>query len=181
MGEKIIVGPINKGLNTSRTAFVIDNDSFPVLQNAYQWRGSVKRKRGTSFLGRLTRFFNSALSSYNPTGATLTLNISGVGNLLTSFGLQANGNIVPGNVNLTIGGTSYTDPGLDGTLSPNGIINYATGVITVILKAGQAVTGTFLYYPDRPVLGIEDFTPVPTQFPLTIAFDDVYSYNISTA
>ena len=59
MGEKIIVGPINRGLRTDRTPFVIDNDSFPTLINAYQWRGRVKRKRGTDFLVRLTRYFNS--------------------------------------------------------------------------------------------------------------------------
>ena len=46
MGEKLVVGPINKGLKTDRTAFVIDNDSFPTLVNAYQWRGRIKRKRG---------------------------------------------------------------------------------------------------------------------------------------
>ena len=58
MGDKIVIGPINKGLKNDRTAFVIDNDSFPALINAYQWRGRVKRKRGTALLNRLTRFFN---------------------------------------------------------------------------------------------------------------------------
>ena len=38
MAQKSVVGPINKGLITHREPFVIDNDSFPVLQNAYQWR-----------------------------------------------------------------------------------------------------------------------------------------------
>ena len=59
MGEKIVIGPIDKGLKTDRTAFNIDDDSFPTLVNAYQWRGRVKRKRGTSFLGRLERYFDS--------------------------------------------------------------------------------------------------------------------------
>src|SRR5258708_22323885 len=55
MGEKIIVGPINKGLRNDRTAFIIDNNSFPTLINAYQWRGRAKRKRGTTLIGRLQR------------------------------------------------------------------------------------------------------------------------------
>src|SRR6187402_1468687 len=60
MGEKLVIGtPLDRGLNTSRTAFVIDNDSFPVLVNAYQWRGRVKRKRGTSKLTRLQRIIGT--------------------------------------------------------------------------------------------------------------------------
>ena len=99
MGEKIVVGPINRGLRTDRTAFVIDNDSFPTLINAYQWRGRAKRKRGTSLLNRLKRFFNSAISSY---GSTTSFNlVAGAGNILTAFSLQSGGNIVPGSVTLT--------------------------------------------------------------------------------
>jgi hypothetical protein len=69
MSTKLIVGPINKGYTTNRLAFNIDNDSFPKLINAYQWRGRVKRKRGTQFLNRLTRIFGLAsigVSSASP-------------------------------------------------------------------------------------------------------------------
>lgn len=181
MGEKIVVGPINKGLRNDRTAFVIDNDSFPVLLNAYQWRGRVKRKRGTSLLNRLRRFFNSTSVSYNSGSTTITLNGTGVGNLLTGFSLQANGNIVPGSVTITAPGpTVYTDPAMDGTLSPTGSINYASGQITIAAQANQAVSAVFNYYPDLPVMGLEDFTANSTQFPGTLAFDTTYSYNILT-
>jgi hypothetical protein len=178
MGEKIIVGPMSKGLRNDVVPFAIDNDSFPVLINAYQWRGRVKRKRGTSFLGRLTRFFNSTSSSYSST-TTITLNGSGVGNILTGFSLQANGNVVPGSITITAPGpTIYTDNG-DGTLSPSGTINYATGVITILSEAGNAVSASFLYYPDLPVLGLRDLILLVNQFPGTLAFDTTYSYNIS--
>lgn len=181
MGEKLVIGPINKGLNTSRTPFVIDNDSFPTLYNAYQWRGRVKRKRGTSFLGRLTRYFNSLESPYGSITTTPLAAITGAGNLITGFSLQTNGSIVPGTVIITVGATVYTDPAMDGTLSPSGFINYSSGAIAITAQAGNSASAVFLYYPALPVLGIEDFTPLPTQFPLTIAFDDVYSYNVSTA
>jgi len=59
MGDKIVVGPINQGLRKDRTAFVIDNDSFPTLTNAYQWRGRIKRKRGTALIGRLSRYIGT--------------------------------------------------------------------------------------------------------------------------
>lgn len=185
MGEKIVVGPINQGLRNDRSAFVIDNDAFPILMNAYQWRGRVKRKRGTSLLGRLKRFFNSTSASYNSGSTTITLNGSGAGNILTGFSLQTNGNIVPGSVTLTASGgpTVYTDPTMDGYLTPTGTggpntINYATGAILIPAQAGNTVTAIFSYYPDLPVMGLRDFIPFSTQFPGTIAFDTTYAYNI---
>lgn len=180
MGEKIIVGPVNKGLRNDRTPFIIDNDSFPMLINAYQWRGRVKRKRGTSLLGRLTRFFNSTSTSYSQT-ATITLDGSGNGNLLTGFSLQANGNIVPGSVVIfdTVSSITYTDPAMNGTLSPSGTINYATGAILIAAAAGHTINATFIYYPDLPVMGLRDFIFNSAQFPGTLGFDTKYSYNIS--
>lgn len=181
MGEKIIVGPQNRGLRNDRIPAFIDNESFPTLINAYQWRGRVKRKRGTSLLNRLKRFFNSTSTAYSAT-VTITLDGAGAGNLLTGFSLQTNGNIVPGSVTITAPGpTVYTDPAMNGTLSPSGTINYATGAIVIAAEAGNAVSASFNYYPDLPVMGLEDFTSSSVQFPGTIAFDTKYSYNIQTA
>jgi hypothetical protein len=187
MGEKIVVGPFNRGLRNDVTAFNIDNDSFPTIINAYQWRGRLKRKRGTAKLNRLKRYFDSTSVSYSST-ATITLNGSGVGNLLTGFSLQANGNIVPGSVTLTASGgpTVYTDPTQDGYLTPTGTggpntINYATGVITIPAQAGNTVSATFNYYPDLPVMGIEDFFRSTSAFLDCIAFDTTYAYNVLTS
>lgn len=187
MGEKLVVGPINKGLKNDRTAFVIDNDSFPTLVNAYQWRGRVKRKRGTKQLGRLKRYFLSTSTTYNPgatSSTTQTLDGSGVGNLLTGFtssGIQTNATIVPGTVTITAPGpTLYTDPSEDGTLSPSGSINYATGEITIAAEAGNSVSAAFYYYPDLPVMGLEDLALSTQAFSGTLAFDTTYAYDILT-
>lgn len=180
MGQKLIVGPINKGLRSDRTAFVIDNDSFPMLVNAYQWRGRVKRKRGTQLLGRLTRYFDSTSTAYSSISTIALAAVTGAGNLLTGFSLQTNGNIIPGSVTITVGGNNYTDPGMNGTLSPSGTINYATGAIAIAAEAGNNASAVFRYYPDLPVMGLEDFFRSTNAFPGTIAFDTRYAYNILT-
>lgn len=181
MGEKIVVGPVSKGLRTDVTPFVIDNDSFPTLINAYQWRGRVKRKRGTAPLTRLTRFFNSTVSSYNTGSTTITLDGSGNGNILSGFSLESNATIVPGTVTITAPGPAlFTDPAMDGTLSPSGTINYATGAITIAAKAGVAVSVIFRYNPLLPVMGLEDLIANTNDFPGTMAFDTTYSYVIQT-
>src|SRR6202167_2410116 len=201
MGEKIIVGPVQQGIRTDQEPFFIDNDSFPILINAYQWRGRVKRKRGTTALNRLERYFNSTLQPY--TGPSppykITLDGSGNGNLLTgpylnatmpptSVALQANGNIIPGSVTIvgSTGPVTYTDPTMDGYLTPTGTggpntIDYATGAILIPAQAGSTVTAVFRYYPDLPVLGLEDLVMGANNFPGTLAFDPTYSYNILTS
>ncbi len=181
MGEKLVVGPINQGIRTDRTPFVIDNDSFPVLQNAYQWRGRVKRKRGTALLTRLERYFDSTKSYYNLGALTLTLDANGNGNLFTAFDLQEYGQIVPGTVTLddTTASVIYTDPSENGTLSPSGTIDYASGEIELgVGAAGDVITAKFDYYPQLPVMGIEDLNLNAAEFPMTLAFDTTYSYMI---
>jgi hypothetical protein len=179
---KLVVRPIEKGLRTDRLAFNIDNDSFPTLLNAYQWRGRIKRKRGTSLLGRLTRFFNSSSTAYSSV-STINL-VSGSANILTGFSLQTNGNIVPGSVSITdtTASVTYTDPGKAGILvgspSGSGTINYATGAITITAGGSDAISAQFLYYPDLPVMGLEELNLQANVFPGTLAFDTVYSYNI---
>lgn len=184
MGEKIVIGPVNHGLRTDRTAFNIDDDSFPMLINAYQWRGRIKRKRGTQFLCRLQRFFNSASVSYYTGGAVQT-DANGRFNLLTGFGLESTGQIIPGSVTFTVNGIVYTDPTEDGLLTPSAggtnTINYGSSIITLPAQPNQAITlASFLYYPGLPVMGLEDLVLQGNQFPNVMGFDTKYSYFITS-
>ena len=185
MGQKLLVGnPITKGKVDNVTAFGIDNDAFPSLINAYQWRGRIKRKRGTSLLGRLKRFFNSSNVSYFPAPGTATVGPSGAINILSAFGLGSVGNIVPGSVSITdtVSTQVYTDPSMDGTLTGSlgstGTINYATGAVVILSSANNTVTVKFNYYPDLPILGLRDLEVSNTVFPGTLGFDTTYAYNI---
>jgi hypothetical protein len=179
MGEKLIVGPVNRGLKTDKEPFFIDNDNFPTLINAYQWRGRIKRKRGTAFVNRLTRYFNSTVTSYS-SSATIDL-VAGAANILTGFSLQSTGNIVPGTVTIvdTTASNTYTDNSLGvltGTPSGSGTINYATGHITIVGGSTDAISATFLYTADLPVMGIEDYYSLSSQFTTNLCFDTTYSY-----
>lgn len=166
MSEKLVIGPINKGLKTDRLPFVIDNDSFPVLINAYQWRGRVKRKRGNVFLTRLQRFLGTTDAG---------------GNLTVTITPQP---IAAGIISITIGTDVFTDPGgaspvtlITNSTFGSALLDRATGILDITLS--QANTDV-LYYPTLPVMGLETLTLTSTQFPGNIGFDTTYAYNIAT-
>lgn len=183
MGRKIVIGPVNKGLTTNRTPFVIDNDAFPQLINAYQWRGRVKRKRGTQFLNRLTRTLDS-LDVGNAAASPWSFN------LYTLYGITAESNaqIKSGSVSITIQAGPdivFTDDG-DGNLSSvtagnSGTIEYNTGdVVLTHTGAGNTTLLAFNYYPVLPALGLKTFTPPNANRDQNIAFDTKYAYNIAS-
>ena len=45
----------NSGLNTYYEPFLLPEKAFPILEDAYCWRGKVKRNPGYDLLGRLRR------------------------------------------------------------------------------------------------------------------------------
>jgi hypothetical protein len=161
---KLAVGPINKGLKTDRTAFNIDNDSFPTLINAYQWRGRIKRKRGTTLLGRLQRYIG-------------TTDVTG-GQVITIRPIP----IAIGIATFVIGTQVFVDPG---GASPVALLTNGPGTATLdrttgILTINASIPLTpVIYFPRLPVMGIEELNINPNVIPGTIAFDTIYAYNIS--
>ena len=182
---KLIVGPIPGGQQTDVLPFVVDNGAFPVLQNAYQWRKRILRKRGTNTVGRLTRYFDSNSTAYGSI-ASFTLNGSGKGNLFTGFGLDSAASLVIDTLVLVATGPqTYRDITSDGFLTPTGTggtntVDYNTGDISIPLKPGATITATFYYYPSLPVLGIEDLVITSNNLLNTLAFDTEFAYNLIT-
>ena len=165
MSEKIIVGKVDRGLRTDILPYAIDNDSFPTLINAYQWRGRVKRKRGTRTLARLQMVIGTTDGSGN---ATITIVPHPIGTSIASF---------------VIGTDIFTDQGGSSPVTMitnsagSGVLNRTTGVLTI---TGSIPATSIVYYPSLPVMGIEDFSILNNQNPGTIAFDTTYSYNVPT-
>jgi len=170
------------GYETDRKPFLINNDAFPILTNAYLWRGQLKRKRGTIFLGRLERTLTAVSLGTTTGGGTFS------GNIFTILGLgtsQPNASIALETITVTVGTDIFTEPSpANGTLTGNtggaGTINYATGAVTLTGAPGTtAITITFGYYPDLPVLGLEDFDIGVINQPIMISFDTLYSYGFN--
>src|SRR6185503_3794266 len=190
MAEQIFIGNFAKGLKNNRYPPDIDNDSFATLFNFYVWRGRVKKKRGTDTLDRLNVqvvMVTSPTHNWQRTGLTL---VSGATNLVSGLSFESNSTIVPGSITFTVGVNTYTEPAIeDGTLLKNGVadpgstINYATGDVTIVGGGVSVLDGTFSYYPDLPVMGLEDLVSNTSnnKYPLTLGFDTKRAYQINQA
>lgn len=163
---KLVVGPITKGLKTDVKPFYIDNDSFPTLINAYQWRKRIRRKRGTKQIGRLRYWLG---------------NTDGAGAFSTT--------ILPiplthGVSQFTVSTTIFTDSDTTATASVNllttgaatATLNRTTGALAI---TGAALSTAVYYYPGLPVMGLEPFVLDTSDNPQEVCFDTNHAYNLS--
>jgi len=170
------------GLVTNRQNFILPDDAYPVIENAYVWRETIKRKLSYQLLGRLQR------NRISVVGLTLTLNTGQSVNLISALSLESHSGIVPESINIigVIDGSTYTDPLGNGVLIATGgggiggTINYATGLLTIFAGGGQNITGTFSYYPNLPVMGIRQRERIQALEDETIFFDTIYAYNYNS-
>jgi len=181
-----IVGPTT-GLVQQRENFLLPNDGYPSLVNAYVWREKLVRKNGYQLLGRLKRNLVAfSLPAADGTAVYTT-------DLLVSFTLEPNSSLVPGTIEITIdagnpGETVYEDADGDGVLTmisgtytiSSGTINYTTGVVTlnftVSPAGGTAVEADLSYYPALPVMGIRTRELARSSTEQTVFFDQRYAY-----
>ncbi len=167
------------GLVQSRQEFILPDDAYPILENAYVWRERIKRRQGLATLGRLRRKFTAA-SLGNSGASPWSFNIYST--LVPPIVPEANAQIEVGSVQITIGGTVLIDQG-DGTLATSpvsgitGTINYRNGNVVITGAAGGApATINFNYFPGLPVMGLRARELNSINVQQTIAFDTVYAY-----
>lgn len=178
-----------EGLIQSRVEFILPNDAYPVLENAFIWRERIKRKQGYQLLARLTRRFTD-LAAGTTVGATLVYNF----NLKTLIGFsgEPDAQIEPGSVLITVGppdNATFQDDGNGGFIvtgvgvSAGSSINYLTGDVTIVLSAstgGASITANVNYFPNLPVMGLRTRELSATNNEQLIAFDQKYAYRITS-
>jgi len=178
--QQILISGSNSGLRLNQKPFMIPDDAFSVLENAYVWRDQVKKREGLELLGRLQRvFIAQALGNTDGAG-----NFSG--DLKAIFSLEANSIIADGSITITVGAqvfTETTNGNLDNGAGGTGTIDYLTGAITINTNpnlAATAITISFGYYPCLPVMGIWQREIAGVNNEQTVFFDTKYAYINST-
>src|SRR5215469_16814075 len=127
----IFIGDMKVGMQRNIDSYLIPNDAFQTLENAYLWRGRIYKKGGCNLLGRLgvrTDFLGTRTAGAD-----------------TFNGFLSSPPIEPGSIVITDGVTTFTDNGTAGfvvtPVAGNGTVNaptnYATGAINITFNVGN--------------------------------------------
>lgn len=180
--QPVKIAGYETGLVQDRENFLLPNDAYPVLQNAYVWRERIRRKQGTELLGRLRRVFTgTSLGATDGSGAFS-------GNIFTAAtidkaGTEPQAEIQSGSITISDGTNTYTDSEgvLTGTPGGSGTVNYNSGAVTISGgAASQPLTINFAYFPSLPVMGLRKRELNGTNVEETVAFDTKYAYRFGT-
>ena len=175
--NRLVIGPLSGGLQTYDKPFFLNNESFPVLNNALCYRHQVIKKPGSEQLGRLE--INLAIANMGATTITVTVSPASAGSPIPPGVSQFSvGSIVYSDATITAGGDPIT---LIDSLGVNtSTFNRTTGVAVLnfpILAGNTPVQ----YFPGLPVMGIENFesdnlATTAIDVANNVYFDTVYSY-----
>lgn len=188
-----LIADVKTGLELDREPFLIPNDAFPQLNNAYIWRRRIKKKNGHQILGRLRRDIVTQANA-NTTGAGTYTSTD----ILTAFrATEPQAQLVPGSVTFRIdpgGGnqTIYRDNVTSGIMTyvsgpftiSAGTINYFTGIINLTFTVVPGVLTTnvdYGYYPGLPVMGLPTRNLSAINAEQLLAFDTKYAYVYSNS
>ena len=88
----------DSGLDNSKESFLIPEKAFPELEDAYAWRGRIKRRLGFELLGRLCRSLTAVTMTVTDGTATYT-----DADILNTFrATEPDAEIVPASLIITI-------------------------------------------------------------------------------
>lgn len=177
--DQFMITPLSTGLETDVKPFLIPEDAFAKLQNAYVFRGRV-RKRFGSFLMQGSTAVDSDIAQLS---SRLRINVGttdGSGNISTT---------VPGAVfkigqMFSIGEEMFTvkETGTPGTMLISGAATVATYNTTsgaVVINGADAATDCY-FYPAEPVMGLVTYEVETINDEPLYAFDTQFAYQYTS-
>lgn len=179
--DRFLIAPFNTGLQTNVRPFLIMDDAFEVLENAYVFRGRVRKRFGSTLTG--SGWSNAVIASFFGRLAVQIGTTDGSGN----FSGTVPGAVFSLGQAFTIGNEIFTVPAL-GTpvvmLATGGtsiVHTYNTSNGAVVITNSAAATPVY-FYPATPVMGItvyQDAAFVGVNNAPSYAFDTQFAYVFS--
>ncbi len=173
--QKFLIAPLKSGQQNNVKPWLIANDAYESLRNAYTWRGRVKKRVGARVMDQsqpiplqqqFTRLRIRIDTTDDAGDSVSVLPVPG-----TVFAIGQMFSIGPDYFTVESLGTPSlllaTNPASDGTF------NTTTGTFAFI---GATPLTAIYFYPATPVMALQLYNRINTNNEITIAFDTQFSY-----
>lgn len=170
--KPFLIAPLNSGLQNDVEPWLLPEDAFSMLEDAYVWRGRIRKRYGYEFLG------------LTPLNSQLRVNIGTTDAVTGNFNATVPGTVFAIGQKFSIGTTVFTvnATGTPATLlttgTATGTFNTTNGAL-VITGGNENPLEDVYFYPSTPVMGLPLREQANINFELTIAFDQQFAYQRS--
>ena len=172
--DKFLIAPHNTGLQTNLKPWQVMDDAFPELQNAYVFRGRVKKRFGSRWMG--TTQASSRLGISLGTNTNASMNLPANTSSMTPQ-LQVGQSFSLGTDFFYINEVGANVPTLTTSSTVTASINSTTSPNTVTFTAGAA--SPVIWYPSLPVMGFTQYESGAVNNHPSYAFDTEFAYLFS--
>jgi hypothetical protein len=170
--DRFFIAPFegNSGLQKDRKPFMIMDQAFDELNNAYCWRGRIRKRFGSRWFGENQQSSRLRINVGTTNGAgalaAIVPGASGAIGQLFSIGADNLFTVWQANGSMLIDGTAAT-----------ATFNTATGAFS--FTGTDALTVVY-WYPALPVMGLATFENAAVNNEPLIAFDTRFSYEYAS-
>jgi len=174
--DRFLIAPYESGLETALKSWMIPDDAFSTLENAYVWRGKVRKRFGGTLMSSTGTAFTKPLYS------RLRINLKGLAG-------GAAAGTVPGakfkvGQQFSVGDAIFTvfdnTPGPQQMKRTDGVVGFATYDVTngnYDIQNVAAANGTpVFFYPLDPVMGLYNYKSGPINNQPSYGFDTQFAY-----
>jgi len=178
--DRFLIAPINVGLETDMKPWLIPDDAFAELENAYVFRGRVRKRFGSSYSGTGGSIPETAQLSSRARASLGTIQAGGTfSTTITHSTFKIGQMFSVGSVIFTVNalGTPATLLKTTGVATTH-TFNTTTG--DLVLAGMTSNVGDVVYfYPAMPIMGINKYEAGPANNHTTYVFDTQYVYKYS--
>lgn len=180
MAQRYYIGQIGgQGLQTDLKPFAIPDDAFEELNNAYVFRGRVRKRFGA----RLMEGTDAQISGLEQIQSRLKINIGTTNAITGNFSGTVPGAIFKIGQAFSIGDQFFTvyQTGTPAAMLKTGaatVATYNTSNGAVVIN-GAALNTAVYFYPAEPVMGFGTYQQPDINIEQTIAFDTQFAYQFA--
>lgn len=185
--DRFMIAPLDSGVETYLKPWLIPDDAFQTLTNAYVFRGRVRKRFGSYLMNQTVD--DSVAQLYSRVRYNIRTTDAVTGNFSGFVPLNNSGNptVTPAIGQMfAIGDTMFTVTALGNpavlltTGAATATYDTTTGAFIVVGNNENPLTSVY-FYPSTPIMGFITYeTGVINDEPL-FAFDENFSYNYTTS